>query len=142
MKAKKKPDQTVRQQVLADHREIGLLLQKLADFGDSRQAMSHLRQLQPLLQRHFDAEESEFDGMHAGIRARTPEQQNVLLELKAEHKELLACVHDLLAPASPARKPSVLRERCDRLREQLGAHEAKESAVFMDSVWTDVGEGD
>lgn len=132
-----------RQQILAEHQAIAELSGRIAELGDAEQLAAALRQLLPLLQRHFQAEEHEIDGLHASIRRRTPEQQHALLSLKDEHRQLLDRVQLLLAIAQETRGGGPKLQLLGRqLQERLAAHEAKETGLFVDSIWTDIGEGD
>lgn len=132
-----------KKQILDDHRQIGEWMAKVADSGDPANMTSCLQHLLPLLLRHFQEEENEIDGLHLGIQKRTPQQQHALLALKEEHKQLIDRVQLLLAivqeTATGGPKLQLLGKQ---LQERLAAHEAKETELFLDSIWTDIGEGD
>lgn len=132
-----------RKQILDDHRAIGELLGKIAACAQADEMTASLQQLMPLLVRHFKSEEDEIDGLHANIRKRTPEQQNALLSLKDEHKQLVDRVQLLLSIAQETTGGGPkLQLLGKQLQERLAAHEAKETELFLDSIWTDIGEGD
>lgn len=142
MKRTAKSTDATRKQILDDHRRIGQLTGRIAAFESPEEALVCLQQLQPLLMRHFQEEEDEMNGLHADILARTPELQHSLLELKAEHVCLLASIEQLIAAVPKRERGSDRRAMGQRLQQQLAAHEARETAVFLDSIWTDCGEGD
>jgi hemerythrin len=132
-----------KKQILDDHRQIGELTAKVAATGNAVEMATCLKQLLPLLLRHFKEEEDEIDGLHANIQKRTPQQQNALLGLKEEHKQLLDRVHLLLSIAQETKGGGPkLQLLGKQLQERLAAHEAKETELFLDSIWTDIGEGD
>jgi len=142
MKRTPKSADAARKQILDDHRRIGQLTGRIAAFESPEEALACLQQLQPLLQRHFQEEEDEMNGLHADILARTPELHHSLLELKAEHVSLLARIEQLIA-AVPKREVGIDRRALGKqLQQELAAHEARETAIFIDSIWTDCGEGD
>lgn len=143
MERKTKPVAASRQKILDDHRVIGQLLSDIASAADAGKVVASLQSLLPVLKRHFAEEEEEIAGLHAVIRKRTPEQQTALQGLVQEHGKLLGQATQLLASAQRSPGPDVrLQQLGKQLREQLAAHEAKETQIFMDSIWTDFGEGD
>lgn len=132
-----------RKQILDDHREIGVLTARIAEIDAAEAMTACLQRLLPLLTRHFKEEEDEIDGLHANIRKRTPEQQHALLGLKDEHKQLLDRVLLLLSIARETKGGGPkLQLLGKQLQERLAAHETKETELFLDSIWTDIGEGD
>lgn len=139
MKKPKSAD-TARKRILDDHRKIAQLTGTLATCADPEAAGTCVRQLLPVLQRHFAEEENEIDGLHADILERSPELQRALRGLAEEHAALLALAAKL-ATASQQGKTD-LRPLGKQLQEQLAAHEAKEVAIFLDSIWVDSGQGD
>ena len=132
-----------RKQILDDHREIGELLSTLANVTAATETTKCLNRLLPLLQRHFKEEEDEIDGLHAVIQTQAPHRMAALLELKQEHTELLEQVKHFLSVAeqTEGHNPK-LRDLGLKLKSQLTAHEAKETEIFVDSIWTDLGAGD
>jgi transcriptional regulator of heat shock response len=142
MKRTQKPDK-VRKQILEDHREIGELLVKIVAAENAATIADHLQQLQPLLRRHFQEEETTITGLHAVIQERTPHFIHALHDLRHEHVKLLEGVSQLLAAAAaPGSDRAQLRTMGKELKDQLAVHEAKETDLFVDSIWTDLGEGD
>ncbi|MCA8977837.1 MAG: hemerythrin domain-containing protein [Planctomycetes bacterium] len=140
MNSKPKPAQ-MRQQILDDHRQIGELLSKVAAATSAAETLASLQPLQPLLQRHFKEEEDEIDGLHGTIMQQAPQHANALLGLKDEHRQLLESVQHLLDLAHKGDDPR-LRELGQLLKGQLAAHETRETEIFVDSIWTDLGAGD
>ncbi|MEZ5963173.1 MAG: hemerythrin domain-containing protein [Planctomycetota bacterium] len=133
-----------KKQILDEHREIENLAAKVCtQTGSPAESLHCLERLLPLLERHFRAEEDEISGLHANIRRRSPEQQNALLGLKDEHAQLLARGRSLLAMAKDVvAKSTELRDATKQLQADLATHEAKETELFVDSIWTDIGVGD
>jgi len=142
MKPKPKSADAVRKQILDDHRKIGQLTGKIAAFESPEEAAGCLKQLLPLLERHFQQEEDEMNGLHAEILERTPELHHTLRELKDEHMSLLERIRQLITAVQKRERGADLRSLGQQLQQQLAAHEAKETAIFIDSIWTDCGEGD
>lgn len=148
MKRKPNPAASARKRLLEDHLEISRLSGEISKTTDAKAMLAHLTKLKPLLERHFKAEEAEFDGLHAGVRKRTPEQTHALEGLELEHGKLLEMVGKLRAlAAKPAagKKPAAgttLRKHGSELHELLCSHEARENEIFLDSIWNEVGEGD
>jgi hemerythrin len=129
--------------VLADHEKIIALTARLAAVGGADEMVSCLRQLATILTGHFKEEEDGFDGLHDDIRKRTPEQQHALMGLKEEHTHLLERVQLLLSIAQQSRGPAPkLQVLGKQLQDRLSEHEARETQVFLDSIWTDLGESD
>lgn len=131
-----------RKQILDDHRRIGELLSRVAAAADAAESRDSMRELLPLLQRHFREEEEEIGGLHAVVRQRTPHHWNALCGLRDEHLQLLAQARDLQAQAERNAAVEHLRELGTELKDHVAAHEAKETEIFVDSIWTDLGEGD
>jgi hypothetical protein len=132
-----------RQQILDAHRRISALTQKLGVVSRADDMVASLRELATLLAAHFAEEEAEFDGLHENIRKRSPELQHGLQELEQEHMQLLERVHALMSIAQQERLPvPKLRQLGKQFQERLAQHEAKETGVFQDSIWTDLGTGE
>lgn len=144
MKPRARPKQKPAQQkILDDHRQIGELLGKIAGTGVATEIAASLDALLPVLIRHFQEEEDEIDGLHIDIQRRSPQQHQALLGLKSEHVQLLAAARDLLLQAKAAKGSSdKLQKLGVQLKERLATHESKETELFLDSIWTDIGEGD
>lgn len=132
-----------REQILSEHQQIRELVGRIEDTTDLAEIVSGLQQLQPLFESHFAREEA-LDGLHSDIRARAPQHRQAIDRLEQDHRELLADVAELQAQAQaclqgPIREIEALRSRfLLKLRE----HEARESGLFVDAIWTDLGQGD
>jgi hypothetical protein len=138
MKPKSKPVDS-RKRILDDHRRIGALLSDIATATTAADTATHLQQLLPLLRRHFREEENEIDGLHTTIRMQTPQYCNELDELKKEHRDLLERTQQLLDQSERGGDARQLRTRGAELQQRLAAHETRETEVFVDSIWTDIG---
>jgi hemerythrin len=139
-----KPDPAdSRRQILAEHQQITALTQQLATVQGAPEMATCLRKLATILTDHFRQEEEGFDGLHESIRARTPELQNALQGLKDEHQQLLDRLQLLLSIVQESRGSAPkLQLLGKQLQERLSEHEAKETRIFLDSIWADLGEGD
>ena len=99
-----------------------------------------LRELGTLMAEHFADEEREFDRLRDDVRSRSPELRNALHEIAEDHKELLERVDALSWYAKQKHRPaSKLRRLGKRFQERLARHEARETAIFQDSIWADLG---
>ncbi|MCB9876334.1 MAG: hemerythrin domain-containing protein [Planctomycetes bacterium] len=142
MNAKSRAERS-RQQILDDHREIGALMSKVLVAGSAADMVECLGRLQPLLQRHFEEEEAEVGGLHATIVANAPRHSSVLPDLQQQHANLLERVGQVAAAATrPGAAIGDLTRLAEQLRSELAAHEAAETEIFVDSIWTDLGAGD
>ena len=142
MKTMGKADDS-RRQILDAHRKIDALAAKLGVVSGADEMMASLRELATLMAAHFAEEEKEFDGLHENIRKRSPELQNALQELAQEHKHLLERVHALMSIAQQEHLAAAkLRQLGKQFQQRLARHEANETGVFQDSIWTDLGTGE
>lgn len=142
MKRKPNPAAAARKRLLEDHLEISRLSGEVSKTTDAKAMLAHLAKLKPLLERHFREEEAEFDGLHAGVRKRTPEQTLALKSLELDHTKLLEMVGKLRALATKPAAGKTLCKHGSELHEFLCTHEARENEVFLDSIWNEIGEGD
>ncbi|MCB9886629.1 MAG: hemerythrin domain-containing protein [Planctomycetes bacterium] len=132
-----------KDQILDDHRQIGALLSQVPSAGSTARTVDLLQTLVPLLRRHFQEEEAEISGLHAVIQRRTPHLVYALQDLKRDHTDLLQAAQELLDLAnSPDADEAQLQRRGRALKDGIAAHETKETELFVDSIWTDLGEGD
>ena len=132
-----------RRQILAEHQEIQALAQKLAAVRGAAEMTACLRKLATVLTGHFRQEEDGADSLHEGIRTRTPEQQNALRGLKEEHQQILDRLQLLLSTVQESRGAAPkLQMLGKQFQERLAEHEANETRIFLDSIWSDLGEGD
>ena len=141
MKPQAEEAAAARRQILADHRDIASLAETITSSSDRRELAACAAQLQTLLQRHFRTEEG-LDGLHATIRARSPERDAQLHRLGHEHAELLREVRRLRELAGTRGNVDELHALGVELVGRLRAHEANENDVFLGSMWRDLGLGD
>ncbi|MCC6672660.1 MAG: hemerythrin domain-containing protein [Planctomycetes bacterium] len=143
MKRTKKPDPTkaTRERILAEHRRIEELAQVLGRSKDLNALAATLAELQPLLESHFQREES-LGGAHEGIETRSPEFIAAVRAMQADHKTLLQDVRDLRAAVEKGVAAKQAHAEARRILASLKDHEERETQVFLDSVWTDLGRGD
>jgi hypothetical protein len=121
-----------------DHVHLDALLQRLEHLSDALDAGGAslpwalqptrlLNNLQAQLAHHFDAEEAA--GYFGTIARERPETLPAIVELKADHRTLLAEVTDLMVIAGHLVFWSELSVRVRRLIASLRAHEQAESAL-------------
>jgi hypothetical protein len=129
--------------ILAEHRRIRDLTQQIESAGDLPELLGHLEPFRSLLELHFMGEEVA-DGLYDAIRAMAPRQIARLSQLEKEHRAFLA---DLDRVADHARQclagpvADVLNE-ARGVVQRLLAHERAEDDVLMDTMYTDLGQGD
>ena len=135
------PDpQNSKKRILDDHREIGELLAQCTTATKASQVLENMQKLRALLGRHFAEEEGQLGGLHDSIHTRAPRFENSLQGLIEEHRQLLESVNELIDQAGKsADDDPKLREMSKSLQARFAAHEARETEIFVESLWTDIG---
>lgn len=128
-----------RQRIEAEHRLIRSSLERLVQIADLARLEQTLQELEPLLASHFAHEEAE-GGIHEVIGLTAPGLVPSVEELFDEHKELLELLQRLLSEVARAR--AVIFEDRDRLVEGLRSHEARETELFSQAAYSELGAGD
>lgn len=129
-----------RERIAAEHAALRGSLEQLLEITDPHQLVSALEELRPRLAEHFAAEEGT-DGLHDVIGDSAPHLLSSLQRVYDEHRQFLATVDRLTADARRccqgpvAELLSGTRQLCDGLHE----HEALESELLTDAVYTDLG---
>jgi hypothetical protein len=128
--------------VVSDHRrirEVTTLLLATSDLGGLLKLLAELR---GLLERHFVAEEAP-DGFYDTMRLAAPRNTGKIDRLKREHSALMTDLERLMAKAKLCLegKGEVLREASD-LTRRLRDHECQEDNLLVDTVYSDLGQGD
>jgi Hemerythrin HHE cation binding domain len=130
-----------RHEVFEDHEALRAILARVEGSNDLRRLPLQLVELRSLLQDHFALEEAP-DGMAAVVRDNAPNQLGKLEGIMAQHPSLLDALDEILDKARRvvngplAELDDDLRALCDRLRE----HEAEETRLLTDALYTDLGE--
>lgn len=131
-----------RERIAAEHEALRVSLERLQAITDPHLLIPALAALRPQLADHFEAEEAE-DGLHGVIGDSAPHLLSSLDRIYDEHRRFLDSVDRLTAAAQQCCEGPVaeilagIRELCDGLHE----HEALESELLTDAVYTDIGEG-
>jgi hypothetical protein len=129
--------------VVAEHRRIRDFTGQIQAARDLSELLRDLEAFRALLELHFMGEEVA-DGLYDTIRGMAPRQIARLDQLEKEHRQFLAdldrvALHARQCLAGPV--ADVLNEARDLARRLL-AHEASEDDVLMDTMYTDLGQGD
>lgn len=130
-----------RQRIADEHRSLRESLELLKDTSDIRRIAPMLENLRPKLEAHFRSEE-EPEGLHQAIGDSAPHLLSSLQQIYDEHRGFLASIDRLTGEARQccegpvARVLAGIRELC----EGLEAHEAAETELLTDAVYTDLGD--
>jgi hemerythrin len=138
-------NEKTRKQILAEHQEIMELTSRMENTTDQAELLDSLQRLRPLFERHFAREEG-LEGLHGDIQEHAPQEAAAIDQLKDDHRQLLADVSALEAQVKACQegpiKEKEIRTSCNRFLRMLKEHEARENDVFLDAIWTDLGQGD
>ncbi len=118
-----------------EHLEIRSAVAKLRSTTDIRILAGVLSGLQEMLPAHFEREEGP-DGLGAEITEQAPQSAFALEQIFGEHVVILEMVSAL------STRSTGLLDGIAALARMLEQHEAKESKLFVDAIYTDLGEGD
>lgn len=124
-----------------DHRALQVVLGRVEGTRDLNLLIPLLEELHRLLQGHFSREEAP-DGPYRTIEEAAPHHLGRLQELVEEHRAFLSGIRDVETKVRACLDGPVaeihhsVRELCDRLQQ----HEADETSLFMDALYTDLGE--
>jgi len=137
------PQQAAKQRIEEEHAALRTALERLEATTDLRALVPQLQELGSMLESHFATEEAD-DGLHEAIGDESPALLPAVQRLFDEHREMLAQVASLTEKAwvlSQGPLAEVLTGIED-LTGKLRAHEARETELFGDAVYTDVGPQD
>ncbi len=123
-----------------DHQALKELLSQLEETTDLQLLLSLLQRLRSQLLEHYEREESP-EGLHEVISSLAPSQVATLQNVLGEHREILKRLDDLDRQVQECLEGPVaeVRRATDGLLEFLHDHEARESALFTEAVFTDLG---
>jgi hypothetical protein len=135
------PKQTSRDRIAEEHRQLHEALDRLQATEDIRRIAPLLEELRPRLAEHFASEE-EPEGLHQAIGDTAPHLMTSLQQIYEEHREFLATVDRLASEARACCEGPVARilSGIHQLCENLETHEAAETELFTDAVYTDLGD--
>jgi hypothetical protein len=128
--------------VFAEHRRIRELTTLVRATSDLAGLLNRLAELRALLERHFVSEEAP-DGFFEAMRLVAPRNIGPIGRLRREHAGFLADMDGLVAKAKSClqKKGEVLREARE-LTSRLWDHEGREDSLLIDTMYTDLGQGD
>lgn len=124
-----------------DHSALRTLLSRVESTRDVRQLPPLLEELHRLLESHFRSEEAA-DGLKGIIRDAAPYRLGQLEHLLESHREFLARIRDLREELSELVDGPVtgVLENVSDLCRKLEEHEAAETRILTESLYTDLGE--
>jgi len=129
------PNDTTPHDIEEDHVVIRQAVVALRESTDLKEIAEVLASLQAMLPEHFASEEAP-DGLGANITNQKPEFAFELGQLFQEHRTILETVARL------ANQAAAVLAGTSRLATTLEAHESRESQLFLDALYTDLGVGD
>jgi hypothetical protein len=144
MEATSGPPVTGAEQSLqAAHRRIRDLTSRIENVRDLPELLGHLREYRSVLMPHFLDEEG-VDGLYEMIRRMSPRQLGLADALLKEHGALLAEIDRVAerARACLAGPVAAVLDEARALARRVGAHEAREDALLLDTMYTDLGHGE
>lgn len=132
--------QRAQGQIAEDHHDLRQALVKLRHTTELALLIPQLTQLRAELKEHFELEEGE-EGLAQAIGESAPHHLNRLTKLFDEHVAMLAAVNGIIERAEACLDGPV----ADVFREvtglcgQLEEHEANETQLLTEAVFTDLG---
>jgi DNA mismatch repair ATPase MutS len=129
--------------IAQQHQELRDTLKQVAETTSLERLVSLLEKLREQLREHFADEEGE-EGLEQAIGESAPRHLRALEALFDEHREFLEVVGGMIERCQAllmGPKAEILRD-VQTLTERLHQHEARETDLLTDSVYTDVGTGD
>ncbi len=127
--------------VLVEHREIKELLETMEGSSELPVLQTAVRRLDQLLMTHFAREERP-DGLFDHIMTEAPRYQKTVAQLRSEHQQMLRMLQELVGEVDVSVCVDVLREHSVALVHKLRNHDKTETTLFLDAIYTDLGEGD
>jgi len=122
-----------------EHRRIRSSLELLEQATDLGAILQTLRDLKPLLEHHFAHEEGN-DGIHDIIGLTAPNLVPSVQDLFDEHKQFLELLGELTSEVARARE--IIFAGRDRLIHGLRSHEERETELFSQAAYSELGAGD
>lgn len=129
-----------RDQIAADHHNLRVTIDQLLQVSELPLVIGQLRRLRTELVDHFKLEEGA-DGLAQAIGETAPNSLNKLTRLFEEHDEFLDSIEGLITQTNAclngpmAEIHSGIRQLC----ADLEAHEATETELISDAMFTDLG---
>lgn len=131
------------ERVLAEHRKIRESLERIENSHGLVDLLNLLKEFRALLELHFMTEEAP-EGFFDAVREMSSRQLATLAQLEKEHGTLLADVDGVSerARACLAGPVAAILTEARALAQRLRAHETAEEAMLLDTMYTDLGQGD
>lgn len=129
--------------IAQQHREMRETLERVTAITSLETLVPLLKRLREQLREHFADEEGE-GGLAQAVGESAPRHVRAIESLFGEHREFLESVKGLIERSEAlltGPKAKILRD-VKALAERLHRHEAKETELLQDSVYTDMGAGD
>jgi hypothetical protein len=132
----------VAEGILTDHRHIRDVAKVIESTGDLSVLLKRLAEFRAVLEQHFVVEEAQ-DGFYETLRITAPRHIGKIDKMKREHGVFLADLDRVLERVKVclAAKGEILRE-AQALTRRLWDHETREDSLLLDSIYTDLGQGD
>jgi iron-sulfur cluster repair protein YtfE (RIC family) len=129
--------------ILAEHRTIREVLQQIENSKGLVELLELLKNLRAVLERHFMSEEAP-QGFFDSIREMSSRQLAMLDRLEKEHGALLAEVDGVSERARACLTGAVaaILTEARALVRRLRVHETAEETMLIDTMYTDLGQGD
>ena len=127
--------------VLDDHKELTGLLGRLREARPREELGTLLASLRAVLSRHFQREEGE-NGLFEIIHARAPRHRQAIEDLRSEHRDFVTDLEELVRRAEQGPQPEQMADHVADFVDRLHQHERNESHLWIDTLSTDLGEGD
>ena len=123
-----------------DHHAIKEILERLEAARDPHVLLSILKELHVSLVDHFAREEAP-EGLHEIIASMSPTTVASLQNILGEHEQFLVRLDSLIERLRALVKGPLaeILEGAAALSESLHDHEARETELFTDAVFTDLG---
>ena len=133
-------DPAWKNKIEEDHHAIKEILEGLEATTDLRHLLSLLDELRSSLVEHFAREEAP-EGLHEIISSMSPNTVASLQNILGEHQEILGRLDRLRVKTRACLEGPVaaLLDNTATLSESLRDHEVRETRLFTDAVFTDLG---
>ena len=129
-----------RDQIAADHHNLRVTIDQLLQVFELPLVIAHLRRLRTELVDHFKLEEGA-DGLAQAIGETAPNSLNKLSRLFEEHGKFLDTIDGLIGQTNACLN-GPMAEIQDGIRvlcAKLEAHEATETELISEAIFTDLG---
>ncbi len=133
-------DQAWGETIERDHHAIKEIVGRMESTTDLHRLLPILEELRAALVDHFAHEEAP-DGLHELIASMSPETVATLQNVLCEHQDFLRRLDGLIecVQACLAGPLADVLEGAASLAASLRDHEARETVLFTDAVFTDLG---